>query len=399
MHLSRLLSLSLLFTLLLLPFRAAAQIYADVQVAGGVSGTFTITLEHQKTPGTVANFIGLATGERGWLDQDTGAIRYDPFYNGVTFHRVIAGFMNQTGSRKGDGTDGPGYTFKDEFDPTLRHNAAYTVSMANSGRQTNGSQFFITVGPTSWLNDVHTVFGRVTAGTAVIDQINAVATTGTPLDRPLTPITIQAVNIYGPSLAAFNRDPAWLPKLRNAKPALEKNGAALSLAYERLPFSDYLGYHGTNLSTWARFNPGYFAGTAPTANIDATGTLSDPAHFFRMARVDYSTCALAMGAGSKTFTFTSNFPYISDVVANAAATGGTWTLRTAASGSIAVLDYIPTPYNAELYMKWNSTGTFGFDLEFLYQLNYTSANGGTFTGQSNISGYTNNITGTFSVTP
>jgi peptidyl-prolyl cis-trans isomerase A (cyclophilin A) len=393
--------LSVLLFSLLHPSTAGAQIYADVQVAGAVSGSFTITLEHQKAPGAVANFIGLATGQRGWLDLKTGAIRYVPFYNGITFHRVIAGFMNQTGSPAGDGTDGPGYTFKDEFDPTLRHNAAYTVSMDNSGKQTNGSQFFITVGATPSLDDVHTIFGRVTAGQTVIDQINATPTTGPPLDRPLTPITIQSVNIYGPSLAAFNRDPAWLPKLRNARPVLTKNGATLTLAYDRLPFSEYIGFNGTNLSTWERFDVGYYAGIAPATDVDVSGTAGDPSHFYRMARVDYSACRnpfIPQTVASKSFTFTSNFPFISDVVFNAAGSGGTWSLRTSASGSIAAVNYTLAPYIPQLYMKWNSTAAYGFDLEFLYKLNYTSANGGNFTGQSNALGYTN-IVGTFTVTP
>ncbi len=401
MSLSQFLALSVLLFANFMPRVASAQIYADVQVAGAVSGSFTITLEHQKAPGTVANFIGLATGQRGWLDLNTGAIRYTPFYNGLTFHRVIAGFMNQTGSPAGDGTDGPGYTFKDEFHSTLRHDVAYTVSMANSGKHSNGSQFFITVAPTSWLDDVHTVFGRVTAGQAVINQINSIPTTGAPTDRPLSPITIQSVNIYGPSLAAFNRDPNWLPKLRNARPVLTKNGATATLGHDRLPFSEYFGWHGTNLAAWSRFNLGYFSTTAPNLDVDASATAADPAHYFRLARVDYSTCAntfIPQSIGSKSYTFTSNFPYISDVVFNSASTGGSWSLRTAASGSMSVVQYYKTPYAAELYMKWNSTSAFGFDLEFLYNLNYTSASGGTFTGQSNVSGYTN-LTGTFTVAP
>lgn len=387
------------FLAFLLPYKAAAQIYADVQVAGGVNGTFTITLEHLKAPGAVANFVGLATGQRGWLDLRTGAIRHSPFYNGIIFHRVIAGFMNQTGSPAGDGSDGPGYTFKDEFDPTLRHTAAYTVSMANSGRQTNGSQFFITVGATPWLDDVHTVFGRVTAGQAVIDQINATPTSG---NRPLTPITIQSIGIYGPSLATFNLEPAWLPRLVNARPALMKNGATLTIAHQRLTFSEYVLYHGPNLTAWSPVGIGYFAAIAPSTDVNATAMLSDPAHYFRIARTDYSACRntlIPQTIGSKTFTFTSNFPFVSDVVLNAAGTGGTWTLRTAATGAISSVTYTLAPYTPKIYMKWASTVAFGFDLEFLYTLNQTSANGGTFTGTSNASGYQNNITGTFTVTP
>lgn len=405
MRFPRLFLLALLLAFLL-PFQAAAQIYADVQVAGGASGTFTITLEYQKAPGAVANFIGLATGQRGWLDLKTGAIRHDPFFNGIIFHRVIAGFMNQTGSPAGDGSDGPGYTFRDEFDLTLRHNAAYTVSMANSGRQTNGSQFFITVEPTPWLDDVHTIFGHVTAGQALISQINGVTTTGSggsPPDRPLTPITIQSVSIYGPSLAAFNREPAWLPKLRDAHPVLNKNGATLTLGYDRLPFSDYSLYHGTNLTAWTSVAVGYFAGVAPSTDVDATATASDPAHFFRVARVDYATCAnsfIPQTVASKNFSFTSNFPYISDVVFNASGTGGTWSLRaTSANGTLSVATYTLAPYIPQLYMKWNSTAAIGFDLQFLYKLNYTSANGGTFTGLSNAAAPNDNLVGTFTVTP
>ena len=399
MQIRSLLLFSLSFLASLAPHHAAAQIYADVQVAGGVNGTFTITLEHLKAPGAVANFIGLATGRRGWLDLKTGAIRYSQFYNGIIFHRVIAGFMNQTGSPAGDGSDGPGYTFRDEFDPTLRHNAAYTVSMANSGRQTNGSQFFITVAATPWLDDVHTVFGRVTAGQTVIDQINA---TPTAADRPLTPIAIQSINIHGPSLATFNLAPAWLPKLENARPTLTKNGATLTVGHDRLTYSDYVLYHGTSLTAWSRVGIGYFAAVAPPTDVDATAALTDPAHYFRIARTDYSTCRntfIPQTIGSKTFTFTSNFPYVSDVVLNASGTGGTWTLRTAATGAITTVTYTLAPYTPKIYMKWASTGAFGFDLEFLYTLNQTSANGGTFTGTSNASGYQNNITGTFTVTP
>lgn len=397
---SRLLPLSLLVFAFLLPLKAAAQIYANVQVTGGVSGTFTVTLEHQKAPGAVANFIGLATGQHGWLDQATGAIRYTPFYDGIIFHRVIAGFMNQTGSKAGDGTDGPGYTFRDEFDATLRHDAAYTVSMANSGKHTNGSQFFVTAAATPWLNDIHTVFGRVTTGTAIIDQINATPTTA---DRPLTPISIQSVSIYGPSLAAFNLDPAWLPKLRNARPILQKSGPTFTLASDRLPFSEYAGWNSPNIAVWAKFSGTYFGATAPAADLDVTSISTGPAHYYRLARVDYSTAKnpfMPPGMGSRSFTFTSNF-FPSSVAFDAAGTGGTWTLQTnpPGNGTIAAVTYTQTPYLPSLYMRWNSTATYGFDLEFLYKLNYTSANAGTFTGQSNVNGYTNNIVGTFTTLP
>ena len=403
MFFKNLLPLGLLVLALLLPPKVGAQIYADVQVAGAVSGTFTITLEHVKTPGTVANFIGLATGQRGWLDLTTGAIRYDGFYNGVTFHRVVANFVSQTGSRNGLGTDGPGYTFRDEIDATLSH-VNYAVAMANSGINTDGSQFYICKGAQTFLDGRYSIFGLVTAGQAVCDAINATPVSGS---TPVVPITIQSVSIYGPSLAAFNRDPAWLPKLRNAKPILQKNGAAFTLGYERLPYSEYNGWHSGDLAGWTKFAANYSGAAAPTGDIDVTSIATGTAHFYKLARVDYSAAKnpfTPASLGGRTFTFTSNF-ILSSIALNAAGDGGTWSLQTTTpgTGSISTVSYslLTYHYTSLLSMKWNSTATYGFDLQFSYNLNFTSANGGYFMGQSNISGYSNanSIYGTFTVTP
>ena len=400
-----LLPLSLLVLALLLPLNATAQIYADVQVAGAVSGTFTITLEHAKTPGAVANFIGLATGQRGWLDLNTGAIRYDGFYNGVIFHRVIANFMSQTGSRNGLGTDGPGYTLRDEIDPTLSH-VNYAVAMANSGKHTNGSQFYVCKGAQTGLDGNYTVFGLVTAGQAVCDAINATPTTGStgsPQDRPLTPITIQSVNVYGPSLAAFNRDPAWLPKLRNAKPVLQKSGATFTLGYERLPYSEYSGWHTADMAAWTKFTGNYFGNIAPATDLDMTSIATGPAHFYRLARVDYATAKnpfMPVNLGGKTFTFTSNFPGTT-IVLNPAGDGGAWAILTnpsVGSGTLSAITYTQAPYIPSLFMKLNSTAAYGFDIQLFYKLNYTSATSGTFTGQSNAGNYSS-ISGTFTSIP
>ena len=400
MRLTSFLSAVFLLLVQFLPSGALAQIYADVQVSGGVSGTFTITLQYQQTPATVANFIGLATGQRGWLDLNTGAIRYDAFYSGVTFHRVIANFVSQAGSRNGLGNDGPGYTFRDEIDPTLLH-VNYAVAMANSGPNTNGSQFYICKGAQTALDGSYTVFGLVTSGQAVCDAINATPVSGS---TPVTPITIQSVSIYGPSLAAFNLDPAWLPKLRNANPVLTRSGATFSIAQDRQPFSEYPGWHSANLAAWSKFTGTYFGSVAPTSNTDVTSIATGSAHFFRLARVDYSAAKnpfMPASVASKTFTFTSNF-IPSSAAFNAGGNGGTWALQTtptAGAGAISAVTYTEAPYIPSLYMKWNSTVAYGFDIEFLYKLNYTSANGGTFTGRSNILGFTNNFVGTFTTTP
>jgi peptidyl-prolyl cis-trans isomerase A (cyclophilin A) len=156
-------------------------------------GAFRIRLFDQQAPKTVDNFAGLAEGTKEWQDPVTGQKKKEPFYNGVVFHRVINGFMIQGGDRLGQGTGGPGYKFGDEFHPSLRHDRAGILSMANSGPNTNGSQFFITLGPTPHLDNRHSVFGEVVDGMDVVKKIGAVKTGGQ--DRPVTPVVINQITI------------------------------------------------------------------------------------------------------------------------------------------------------------------------------------------------------------
>jgi len=157
-------------------------------------GDITITLFPNHAPETVANFVGLSTGEK---EYDAGTGKTGPFYDGLGFHRIISGFMIQGGCPLGTGTGGPGYTFKDEFHPELQFDRPYLLAMANAGPGTNGSQFFITVGATPWLNMRHTIFGEVAddASKAVVDEIGAVPTG--PGDRPIDPVVIESVDIVG----------------------------------------------------------------------------------------------------------------------------------------------------------------------------------------------------------
>jgi peptidyl-prolyl cis-trans isomerase A (cyclophilin A) len=156
-------------------------------------GRFTVRLFADEAPRTVENFVGLAEGTREWTDPASGKKQKTPLYNGVVFHRVIDGFMIQGGDPLGQGTGGPGYKFTDEFHPSLRHSKPGILSMANSGPNTNGSQFFITLGPTPHLDNRHSVFGEVVEGMDVVKRIGNVRTG--PRDRPVTDVVINTVTI------------------------------------------------------------------------------------------------------------------------------------------------------------------------------------------------------------
>jgi len=155
-------------------------------------GDIVMNLFPNHAPKTVENFTGLAEGTTEY-HADGG--KTGRFYDGLTFHRIIPDFMIQGGCPLGTGTGGPGYTFKDEFHPELTFNKPYLLAMANAGPGTNGSQFFITVAPTTWLNNKHTIFGEV-ADQESRDVVDAIVATPTgPGDRPIDPVVIESVEI------------------------------------------------------------------------------------------------------------------------------------------------------------------------------------------------------------
>ena len=157
-------------------------------------GSFEIRLMADHAPTTVANFVDLATGKREWRDPRDDQRKTEPLYNGTIFHRVIPNFMIQGGDPQGTGMGGPGYRFEDEVPPgSLTFDKPGLLAMANSGPNTNGSQFFVTVAATPWLNGKHTIFGEVTAGMETVDAIATVDTD--QQDRPLKDVVLQSVDI------------------------------------------------------------------------------------------------------------------------------------------------------------------------------------------------------------
>ena len=169
-------------------------------------GNIVCLLYDKSAPRTVANFRGLATGTKPWTEYKTGRLRHTPLYSGTTFHRVIPGFMIQGGDPSGDGTGEPGFKIPDEIDPKLDFGQKGVLAMANSGPNTNGCQFFITVGPAEHLNGNYSIFGRVVSGQDVADAISNVPRN--EADKPDKPVVIKAIVIRTVGGASENKKTA-----------------------------------------------------------------------------------------------------------------------------------------------------------------------------------------------
>jgi peptidyl-prolyl cis-trans isomerase A (cyclophilin A) len=156
-------------------------------------GNIVCRLFEKEAPKTVANFRGLATGTKPWTDPKTGRVKHTPLYSGTTFHRVIPDFMIQGGDPTATGSGSPGYKVDDEIDPSLKFDRPGILAMANSGPNTNGCQFFITVAPAEHLNGNYSIFGVIVSGQDVADAISKVPRDSA--DKPNEPVTITAIAI------------------------------------------------------------------------------------------------------------------------------------------------------------------------------------------------------------
>jgi cyclophilin family peptidyl-prolyl cis-trans isomerase len=206
---------------------AVAPSGAPTAVFDTTAGTLRCTLFEKETPVTVKNFIDLATGAKDWKNPVSGATKHKtPLYDGTIFHRVIPNFMIQGGDPRGDGTGDPGYTFKDEFVSTLAFDKPGRLAMANSGPNTNGSQFFITEAPTPHLNGKHTIFGQCDdASVELVKKIARMATDPSN-DKPFRPIKITHLSIVRGSTAASAKPAGTTAKKPAAATAPKKTPAA-----------------------------------------------------------------------------------------------------------------------------------------------------------------------------
>lgn len=242
-------------------------------------GSFWCRLEWEKAPRTVANFVSLAEGTRDWIHFKTGKVERRPYYNGVTFHRTIDKFMIQGGSPNGLGTDGPGYQFADEFHATLKHSKAGTLSMANSGKNSNGSQFFVTVTNTPWLDGVHSIFGEVVEGMDVVHAISKL-----PADangKPVAPVTISEVRILRIGAFAQAYDPASvrpvLPDVGVVPAALLYTTTSLNLLTRARTNHYQHVFYGTDLVNWTSQTI-----RSSATNLGANALRGQPRLFFRV---------------------------------------------------------------------------------------------------------------------
>lgn len=318
-------------------------------------GRITVVLQHEKAPLAVANFITLAKGTRPHVDPATGAISSKPYYVGESFFRVInlEGFrIAQTGSGTGNNSGGPGYSFKDEFDASLRH-VPYVLSMANSGPNSNGSQiFFVGNSSPSHLNDVHTVFGLITdpASRLVIDAIIAAGDNGS---------SIQAVGFErtSPSALAFDELAQPLPEVSAIPGALNVTSGGPVNFTPVTAFSGgykFSNYRSENLTSWTAPTATTFFGfdNTPAASV-RIDTATSPRAFYNFAAIRYPNSPSPALMNGRTLVL--NAPGAGGIITlafDASGNGGTAHYSVNGStGSIASVSHAPDGYGATLIVQ------------------------------------------------
>ena len=284
--------------------------------------------------------------------------------------------MNQGGSRNGQGTDEPGYAFIDEFSPSLRHDSFGVLSSANSGPDSNGAQYFVTVDPTPWLDDVHTVFGKLYGGSNVVYAINQVATGAN--NKPLTNVVVQGINIrrIGTAAQAFDLNAHGLPLVTNLNLKIATVGGNVSLTFSNRLYADNRLYASSDLTSWTGAELGIEI-AAPISNA-ITRSADLGSQFFRMAQVQYPSSTLAPKTLlSRTLTLNFNGAQWGAItITFNSSGGGGYTDSLGPDGTVTSYVWAQQPYRGYA-SPINLSG-----LAPLYlRLDFTSGSAGTISGQ------------------
>ena len=377
-------------------------------------GNFSCELDYSNAPMTVANFVGLAEGSRPWLDLATGLTRTNaPFYNGLTFHRIYPtdpgpAPMIQGGSPNGLGTDSPGYKFRDEFSTNLTFNAAGVIAMANSGANTAGSQFFVTVEAVPTWNNSYTVFGHVSAGMDIVSNISSVArnaSTGVP-DVPVV-ISNVVIRREGAAAQAFDVNAHGLPVVTNLAAGLYLNTNGLPTV--DLFLEQYYGYWiflSADMNTWVSQDLGTQLIPPVTNHIPINVDTSPTVQFFNLGWVAYPRFVPTAWT-NQTIRFnwahTDTFPHdgVAVDMTFAGSGGGSyiWSQFGTTIGSGSVVSNVWQVHDAYRALLNPATMTGSF-IQLIATMNFVTATNGTFIGDwytTPTSGF-GSITGDFTVT-
>jgi peptidyl-prolyl cis-trans isomerase A (cyclophilin A) len=372
----------------LLPLAGVSQegIFVDFTTS---LGSFRCELDPVRSPRAVGNFIALATGTRSWMEEGSGRVRAEPFYDGLLFHRVIDGFMIQSGSPNGLGNDGPGYVIPDTFDPALRHDRPGILSMANSGPNSNGSQFFVTVAATPWLDDVHTVLGWVTEGFEVVRAISQVETD--EQDRPREPVRIDRVRIERVGVAAetFDIHGLGLPEVTAVPLTVKQQGDGLRLSFEQPSHADLRLRESSDLEGWSNIALGIDSQAVIGAYRERVA--SGSAGFFALTRIQYPSLTFApRSLGDSVLRLTFQGLAETVVMQLDADGGGGYTFGPGDPGTVAAWSWLQEPYRGHLSLATSGLG------QMWLRLDFASESAGRFSGTVDLEGFFG-VAGTFTL--
>jgi cyclophilin family peptidyl-prolyl cis-trans isomerase len=334
-------------------------------------GGFTCRLDYARAPRTTANFVGLAEGSNAWINFKTGEDLHKNFYNGTIFHRVVSNFVIQGGGQQMDsGFGGPGYSFRDEFHPELKHDTSGVLSMANSGPNSQGSQFFITVVTNYASGDgKYSVFGRVIDGMEVVRTINHVPTSN---ERPVVDVVLSNVTIVrvGAEAQAFDWKAHGLPVVAGTVADLRKNVTNLDLPFSRETNCSYNLFYSSNLVSWSSSELSFSTNAEPTNVLDVTAlVMNNPAQFFTVAQVSYPAPVYTpMSLEGKSFhlTLTDTGTKLDQWFYGNAT--GTWrsvtTNGSSANGDIFHYDWTPKAYGGKATVYYYTMSPRSFDFAY-----------------------------------